>query len=154
MIISWRNLFYLSLCSFLFACAAPQQAVETTEPPAAVVAPAVTIADLPCAEIRNAEALTITYTSESLYQSGAALPKMEGLACLEVLADWLQTVPDRAWQINVGGEEGYGFDPHKLAEKRQELLERFFQRKGIETSGWLWQTTPDQKRQLQFTDLI
>ena len=154
MMILWRSLFYLSSCVFLFACAAPLQTVETTEPPAAVIAPAVTIADLPCAVINNAEALTITYPSESLYQSGAALPKMEGLACLEVLADWLQTVSDRAWQINVGGEDGYGFDPQKLAEKRQDLLERFFQRKGIDTSGWLWQTTPDQKMQLQFTALI
>jgi hypothetical protein len=153
MIFFWRSLLFLSLSGFLFACAPPQQTVEPAEPSPAVTTPTVRVTDLPCAEINNAETVTITYPSESLYKSGAALPKMEGLACLEVLADWLQTVPDRAWKINVGGEDGHGFDPQKLAEKRQELLQRFFQRKGIDTSEWQWQKVPAREIQLQFTGL-
>lgn len=61
--------------------------------------------------------------------------------CLEVLADWLKSVPQSRWQVTVTGEDGFGFDPLALAGKRQELLRRFLARKGVTADGWQWQTS-------------
>jgi hypothetical protein len=50
----------------------------------------------------------------------------------------------------VAGEEGQGFDPLALAGKRQELLQRFFIRRGLEQKDWEWQTVVGQGEQLEF----
>jgi hypothetical protein len=99
--------------------------------------------DLPCAEVRQryvGDALKVVYTSPSIYRRGAVLPKMEGLACLDVLADWLISRPRNTWKVSVGSEAGTGFDSQALGNKRQELLQRYFLRKGIDISGWKWQS--------------
>ena len=99
--------------------------------------------DLPCAEVRQryvGDALKVVYTSPSIYRRGAVLPKMEGLACLDVLADWLISRPRNTWKFSVGSEAGTGFDSQALGNKRQELLQKYFLRKGIDTSGWKWQS--------------
>ena len=132
----------LALC----ACAAQPQ---TSTP-----ATSAKLANLPCAEMgRETETMTIRYPAETLYQNGAVLPKGTGLACLEALADGLSSVPLSRWQATVSAEGGYGFDPLQLAGKRQELLQRFFTRKGIEIKDWQWQTVADQGQQLQLVEL-
>ena len=105
--------------------------------------PAFSAQDLPCAEVRQryvGDALKVVYTSPSIYRRGAVLPKMEGLACLDVLADWLISRPQNTWKLSVGSETGTGFDSQALGDKRQELLQRYFLRKGIDTSDWKWQS--------------
>lgn len=105
--------------------------------------PAFSAHDLPCAEVRQryvGDALKVVYTSPSIYRRGAVLPRMEGLACLDVLSDWLISGPRNTWKLSVGSETGTGFDSQALGKKRQELLQRYFLRKGIDTSGWKWQS--------------
>ncbi|MBW2689300.1 MAG: hypothetical protein JRC99_05155 [Deltaproteobacteria bacterium] len=108
---------------------------------------------MPCTVVNSAEALTVSYPAESLYRNGAVLPKEEGLACLEALADWLKNAPTDHWQMIVSGENGQGFDPLALADKRQELLQRFFSRKGVGQDGWSWQTVTEQDLQLQLLEV-
>ena len=91
----------------------------------------------------------VRYPVESIYRGGAVLPKQEGLVCLEELANWLKSVPQNRWKVTVSGEEGHGFDPLELAAKRQELLQRFFARKGLEQKEWEWQTVVGQGEQLE-----
>jgi len=105
--------------------------------------PAFSAHDLPCAEVRQryvGDALKVVYTSPSIYHKGAVLPKMEGLVCLDVLVDWLISRPRNTWKFSVGSETGTGFDSQALGNKRQELLQKYFLRKGIDTSGWKWQS--------------
>jgi hypothetical protein len=105
--------------------------------------PAFSAHDLPCAEVRQryvGDALKVIYTSPSIYHKGAVLPKMEGLVCLDVLVDWLISRPRNTWKFSVGAETGTGFDSQALGNKRQELLQKYFLRKGIDTSGWKWQS--------------
>ena len=143
----WRLFFAGIVLSILCACAA-QQGVTT--PPVVKKTPSIQVTDLPCAEVNSTDSLTIHYPSENLYLSGAVLPKQEGLTCLEELANWLKSVPQNRWQVTVAGEEGQGFDPLALAAKRQELLQRFFARRGLEQKDWEWQTVVGQGEQLQF----
>ena len=124
-------------------CAPTQKEVEPSEAVFASNLPAFPAQDLPCAEVRQryvGDALKMVYVSPSLYRRGAVLPKMEGLACLDVLADWLISRPQNNWKLSVGSETGTGFDSQALGNKRQELLQRYFLRKGIDTSGWKWQS--------------
>jgi hypothetical protein len=124
-------------------CAPTQKVVEPSEAVFASNLPAFPAQDLPCAEVRQryvGDALKVVYMSPSLYRRGAVLPKMEGLACLDVLADWLISRPQNNWKLSVGSETGTGFDSQALGNKRQELLQRYFLRKGIDTSGWKWQS--------------
>ena len=105
--------------------------------------PAFSAHDLPCAEVRQryvGDALKVIYTAPSIYHKGAVLPKMEGLVCLDVLVDWLISRPRNTWKFSVGAETGTGFDSQALGNKRQELLQKYFLRKGIDTSGWKWQS--------------
>lgn len=105
--------------------------------------PALSVHDLPCAEVGQryiGDALKLVYKSPSIYNKGSVLPKMEGLICLDVLADWLISAPQTSWKVSVGSETGTGFEPQSLTNKRQELLMRYFLRKGIDTSGWKWQS--------------
>ncbi|GEM_PF-5924772 len=142
----WAGIVLITLC----ACAA-QQRVTTS--PVFKNPSSIQMADLPCAETNASGSLIIRYPSENLYRSGAVLPKQEGLACLEELASWLKSVPQDHWQVTVAGEEGQGFDPLALAAKRQELLQRFFARKGLEQKDWQWQTMIGQGEQLELRSL-
>lgn len=159
----WRFVFAGMLVMTLCACAAQQGGVKTpvtgTAETSARVTPAeasvsereptIEVPALPCAEVAKINGVTIRYAGENIYSNGAALPREEGLACLDALTDWLKNEPQSRWQVTLAGEEGLGFDPQALAGKRQELLQRFFARKGIELQTEEWQTTAEQGVQLQ-----
>lgn len=147
----WRLLCALLTLGVLCGCAA-QQTTTTPSASPAPVAPTIKVQtdELPCASVSTEETLQINYPEESLYRSGAVLPKQEGLACLDVLSEWLKSQKNRM-QIMVSGEEGYGVDPLALAEKRQQLLQQFFERKGVETKNLQWQALSEQGIQLQLT---
>ena len=149
----WRLLFAGITLSALCACAAQTGAPAPATTPAVAKAPSVQVGDLPCATINSIDPVTISYPAETIYRNGAALPKEEGLACLEDLSDWLKSVSQSRWQVTVSGEAGHGFEPLALAAKRQELLQRFFARKGLELKGWQWQTMAGQDEQLQLLEV-
>lgn len=146
----WTLLFSGIVLGTLCACAPAQTGTK------AAGSTATTVRETPrltCAIVDNTAAMTLSYPTESIYSKGAVLPKQAGLACLENLADWLKSTPQRGWQIKVSGEEGFGFDPLALAGKRQELLQRFFERKGLQQQNWSWQTEAGQELQLQLVEL-
>jgi hypothetical protein len=161
---SWRfflpGILLLTLC----ACAAQQGDVKTSPagtsktPSAATsemsspgdkAAPSIEVPALPCAEVVRTEGVTIRYGAEKIYRGGSVLPRQEGLVCLEALTDWLKSVPQSRWQVTSAGEAEVGFDPQALAGKRQELLQRFFARQGIEAQTDEWQAIAGQGPQLQ-----
>lgn len=143
----WRPLLAPLLMGALYACAA------SPEPPAAAGrVPSVPVSRAtqpPCAEAVSVEDGTLRYPAESLYRSAAVLPHEAGLACLQGLANWLKSAPRGRWQVTVSGEEGYGFEPLELAGKRQQLLQRFFDRQGIDWQDWQWQTSVGVDEQLR-----
>ncbi len=143
----WRLLFAGITLGTLCACAA--------QPGTTTVAkvPSIQVEKLPCAEVGGTDAVMISYPAEIIYRNGAVLPKETGLACLGTLADWLNGTSQSRWQVTVAGEDGHGFDPLELAGKRQELLQRFFFRKGLELTDWQWQTVSGQSEQLQFLEI-
>lgn len=126
-------------------------ALETPElsSPGTSSLPSIEVPALACAEIVRTEGVTIRYQAEKLYQGGAVLPSEAGLLCLEALADWLKGAPQSRWQVTAAGEADFGFDPQALAGKRQELLRRFFDRKGIQVQSMEWLTLAGQGPQLQ-----
>jgi hypothetical protein len=136
----------------LCGCAVRQEPPPVTIPG---VAKRLTVlaTELPCAEVSSIEPVMIRYPAENLYRNGAILPGEEGLRCLEALAAWLKSVPQSRWQVVVNGEEGYGFESLDLAAKRQELLQRFFIRKGVAIRHWEWQTVAGQGEQMQLLQL-
>jgi hypothetical protein len=153
----WRLFLVGVLFGTLCACAAQQtdSSPATTSSTASSkekTAP-IEVTNLPCAVVDSTESVTIRYPAESLYRGGAVLPKEEGLACLEMLTDWLKKAPQSKWQVTVSGEEGLGFEPVALSGKRQELLQRFFTRKGIEIQNWEWQSVAGQDVQLQLVEV-
>lgn len=142
----WHLLCAGILLTGLYACAtqpgdSPPTATSPprTAPPAQPPPQAVRSAELPCATVETGPPQTIRYAADSLYQPAAVLPTEAGLACLEALAGWLKGGHNERWQANVSGEDGYGFAPQALAEKRRELLVRFFSRRGIAAQDWDWQ---------------
>lgn len=139
----WRLLCTVLTLTGLCACAPP--AGETPIKPAA----AVQTADLPCASVEQGPPLLVRYAADSLYRPAAVLPTEAGLACLEALSGWLKAARGERWQATVSGEGGYGFEAQAIAEKRRELLERFFLRQGIATQGWDWQIAPQPGAQLE-----
>ncbi len=149
----WQLLFAGITLGTLCACAAQPGGTTPDTTPSTTKTPAVQSANLPCAEVNSTESVRIIYSAEAIYRNGAVLPKEEGLACLEVLSDWLKSVPQSRWQVTVSGEDGHGFDPLALAGKRQELLQRFFARKGLDLKDWQWQTALGAGEQLQLLEL-
>ena len=144
------------------SCVAPQGSVttpvtSTPEAPSTVApevspavekAPTIEVPELPCSEVVKIDGVTIRYGGENINHGGAVLPHKEGLACLDVLTGWLKGVPQSRWQVPLACEEGLGFDPQALAGKRQELLQRFFARKGVELQTEEWQATAEKGAQL------
>ena len=160
----WR--FFLPGILLLTLCAcATQQGGEKTSPidtskvpsaataeissPGDKAAPNIEVPALSCAEVVRTEGVTISYGAEKIYRGGSVLPRQEGLVCLEALTDWLKRVPQSRWQVTSAGEAELGFDPQALAGKRQELLQRFFARQGIESQIDAWQAIAGQGPQLQ-----
>jgi len=149
----WQLFCTVMTLTLLCACAAQQQAGAPSKPAVSMAkAPAISAGELPCAETGEAGSLQVRYPTESLYRSGAVFPKQEGLDCLDVLVDYLKGAPKVHWELTLSGEEGYGFDPLALAGKRQELLQRYFQRKGLVIKDWQWQTVNEPGLQLQLAE--
>ncbi len=115
----------LLLPLFLLACAAPG-------PPPTIADLRTQIASLPGAEIGAGPELALSYPGESLFASGAALPFPGGTELLNPLADLMAAFPAVHW---TGIVRAHGNitpkDDQALAEKRLELLKRFFARRGI-----------------------
>jgi hypothetical protein len=149
----WRYLCAALILLLLSACAAQQPGTTSPGSTAPKAKPsAVKVTDLPCAETSKAEALQVNYPAESLYRSGAALPTQNGLVCLQALSGWLKTVSDTPLLLSVSGEEGHEFAAKALATKRQELLQRYFERQGIDSEAWQWSTEKDSGFQLQISE--
>lgn len=142
--------------AFFCACAPLPQAKGSSEELDETNIPAFAIAELPCADVREryiGDKRKVFYTSQSIYWRGAVLPKKEGLACLDVFAEWLKSSPKNAWRVSVGGEPVNNVDPQALADKRLELLQRYFLRKGIDTAEWEWQSVSRPKVQLRLDEI-
>lgn len=92
---------------------------------------------LPGAQIGTDPVLTVSYPAFRLYPDGAVLPDPAGLDALEALAGWLQKQPRISWQLSVW-REGDGPEERARAQKRIELLHRFFERKGMNPALWAW----------------
>jgi len=132
--ITWPLLLLL-----LTACAAPQVAREKV--PGATVAPVVQETDLdlrnaaaalPGAEIGAGEPLTIRYPGQALFSTGAALPLAGGTWMLDPLATFLAGHETSRWQGTVRAATGVSVEYDlQLAEKRAELLGRYFANRGI-----------------------
>lgn len=104
--------------------------------------PNIPVPNLPCVEVTKryqTDAVTLVYIAETLYDQSAILPTQQGLDCLNKLAGWLKTLPHISWQVSVGGEPVAPFSPMAVAEKRKDLLLKFFQRKGLAMTDWSWQ---------------
>lgn len=147
-----RRMLAATLLGALCACGMLPGPSQTTAPPVATATPP-GVESLPCAVVSGGEDLEIGYPAESLYLGGAVLPKGEGLACLEVLADWLKRAPQARWQIVVRGEAGHGVEPLALADRRMELLKRFFARQAVATEAWQWQAEAGPGAQLELRRL-
>lgn len=160
----WKFFFPGVLLLTLCACAAQQGGITTSpagtsttsslgvskpSSPGAKAAPSIEVPVLPCAEVVRTDAVTIRYEGEKIYHGGSVLPSDEGLVCLEALADWLKGAPQSRWQVTSAGEADLGFDPQALADKRQELLQRFFARRGLQEQTMEWLTLAGQGPQLQ-----
>lgn len=152
----WRPLMILGLLAGLLACApGPSRETGPTEKerPAARPEKAAPLdfSALTGAEIIEGPPRQIVYRPGRLYRPGAVLPLPEGLDHLEALADWLSSTTQRRWlvTVNAQGEEGV-VEAQLLAEKRKELLARFFLRKGVEQGGWQWQVGTDDSATLIF----
>ncbi|MDH3999074.1 MAG: hypothetical protein OET90_09590 [Desulfuromonadales bacterium] len=130
----FKLLLAVTLLTLVVACT-PSKPVE----PPKVEPPKVQVGELPCAVTEPGPPAAIRYPLDSLYRAGAVLPTPEGLACLEHLSDWLYQNPGSGWQLTVGAEEVAGLIPEALASKRQQLLTRFFQRRGLSLEQWQWQ---------------
>jgi len=126
-------LLLLSLSLSLPACAPPPA------PPQVPAAPVLDVAALrleagalPGVVIGAGEPLRLEYPGEILFAAGAALPLPGGTALLDPLAEFLLTHPEVSWTGTLRAETGISpeYDA-ALAEKRRELLERYFRNKGI-----------------------
>lgn len=90
------------------------------------------LALLPGAEVSGEGVIVVRYPGESLFASGAVLPLPGGAAVLDPLADLLRSFPQLRWQGTVrAGTAGHGEYDLALAEKRTELLNRYFARRGV-----------------------
>jgi len=106
--------------------------------------------DLPGAEINYVLPLTIIYPAAAIYPSGAVLPDPKGLSHLEALASWLQKNSTARWQVQTWVESA-GETAAARAEKRRQLLIRFFERKGLNVTAWEWQEGEPGGAQLRMT---
>ena len=80
------------------------------------------------------------------------LPSREGLQRLEALALWLKSHRQENWRVRVSARavDG-GVDAQRLADKRLELLQRFFNRQGLAAEQWQWQATAGEDFQVQLS---
>lgn len=92
------------------------------------------LATLPGAQIEKSDGggVVIRYPEQVLFADGAALPFPGGRELLDPLCDLLLLQPTLPWQGTVRVTPGTGAGLEQaLAEKRVELLTRYFARRGL-----------------------
>ncbi|PLX86076.1 MAG: hypothetical protein C0614_04015 [Desulfuromonas sp.] len=126
----------------LYACAPSIQS--------SIERPLLPTSGLPGAEISAGPPLKIVYPATAIYPAGSVLPDPRGLSHLEALATWLQGNSMANWQVRSWVEST---DPTATAraEKRRQLLSRFFERKGLNVTRWDWQGGEPEGAQLSLT---
>lgn len=136
-----RVCFCLGILLLVSACAAPPSSGPVKVAPSATEATGPEgLEQLPGLEVQR-DPLILRYPEQRLYVPGAALPSQEGLAALQALAKWLSTNPEQGWTLRLWNRDGETAENRlALAAKRQELLQRFFRRQGVETDDWSWES--------------
>ena len=123
-----RSIILLLLSVSLFACVAPA-------PPPVVRDPAVLrrqMEALPGAAVGPDETLRVSYPGEVLFAQGAALPLPGGTAVLDPLAALLVSHSEARGRVTVRARTEISAEyDRSLAQKRAELLERYFRNRGI-----------------------
>lgn len=123
-----RSIILFLLSASLFACAAPA-------PPPVARDPAVLrqqMAALPGATVGPDETLTVSYPGEVLFAQGAALPLPGGTDVLDPLAALLVSHSESRGRVTVRAQTGISAEyDQSLAQKRAELLGRYFRNRGI-----------------------
>lgn len=86
--------------------------------------------------------LTIAYPEESLFSIGSVLPLAGGAEALDPLAALLLTYPQATWDgtVRAATKDGADYDL-ALAQKRQELLQRYLDNAGVAGARINWQTS-------------
>jgi hypothetical protein len=133
-----KGINWLLLLLLLTACAAPplarEQVPAAVAPNAGAAVPDLRLAAaaLPGAEVGGAEPLTIRYPGQTLFTTGAVLPLAGGTWMLDPLAVFLAEAGASRWQGTVRAVTGVSAEYDlALAQKRAELLSRYFSRRGI-----------------------
>ena len=150
---SFIPLFLLLLCG---GC-------QTAAPPPPVVAPAPVLSwserlqkqatTLPAAQISTATgSLTIAYPQESLFSVGAVLPLAGGAEALDPLAALLRVYPQASWDARVRAATSNGAEYDlTLAQKRQQLLQRYLHHAGVANDRITWQASSGDGIPLELT---
>ena len=137
---------FIPLCLLLF-CTGCQ--IATPPPPVLTPAPEPSWSEkllqqasvLPIARVTiTAGRLTIGYPQESLFATGAVLPLAGGTEALDPLAALLRSYPQALWDARVMAATSHGADYDlALAQKRQELLQRYLHNAGVAAACVIWQ---------------
>jgi hypothetical protein len=121
----------LALALALGACV-PSPPPPPAAPPIDPAALRRELALLPGASVGAGEPLSLSYPGEALFAAGAALPLPGGTAVLDPLARLLVAHPQLRWTGTVRAAGGVTADyDAALAQKRLELLERYFRNRGV-----------------------
>lgn len=111
---------------------APEPEVVAEVPPPSPAELRASAGRLPGVEIAAGEPLTLRYPGQVLFSEGAALPLAGGVEMLDPLAAWLAAAGQSRWRGTVRAVTGVSPEyDRQLAEKRAELLGRYFANRGI-----------------------
>lgn len=117
--------------SVLFGCSAPVTAPESM-PTADSAQLRRKLTALPGARVGDGDLPSVSYPGEVLFAEGAAVPLPGGTALLDPLASFLASQGDLRWRATVRAHtEGGAEHERALAEKRGELLMRYFLSRGV-----------------------
>ena len=100
-------------------------------------------ATLPGAQVSSAAgSLTIAYPQETLFTTGAVLPFAGCAEALDPLAAFLKAFPQATWdgKVRAATSNGAAYDL-ALAQKRQELLQRYLHNAGVAAERIIWQAS-------------
>lgn len=105
---------------------------------------------LPGVELAAGEPLRLRYSE--LFAAGAALPLAGGVEQLQPLGDFLQQLAGSRWQLLLRGDGEQGL---ALAAARAQLLQSYFQRRGLaaERLEWLTEAGPGPALELQLASV-
>lgn len=105
---------------------------------------------LPGVELAAGEPLRLRYSE--LFAAGAALPLAGGVEQLQPLGDFLQQLTGSRWQVRLRGDGEQGL---ALAAARAQLLQSYFQRRGLaaERLEWLTEAGPGAALELQLASV-